>query len=75
MRAFPAFSNYFLAFKPFGLLGQMASDPRVNPLLDLVGEMKNFDGHGLSPRTLPRAAGAAPGRHHEEASQTMWVSC
>jgi hypothetical protein len=51
--------NYFLAAKPPGLLGQMPSNPRVNPLLDLGGEMKNFDGHGFSPHTLPRAAAAA----------------
>ena len=34
---------------------------RVDPLLDLGSEMKNFDGHGFGPRTLPGAAGATLG--------------
>jgi hypothetical protein len=34
------------AGKPLGLLGQMAGDPVIKPLLDLGGQMKNFDSHG-----------------------------
>ena len=35
-----------LAGEPFGLLGQMAGDPLIKPLLDLGGQMKNLYGHG-----------------------------
>ena len=38
--------DYFLAFEPLGLCGQMAGDPLIKPLLDLGGQIKNFDSHG-----------------------------
>jgi hypothetical protein len=39
----------------------MAGDPLIKPLLDLGGQMKNFDSHGFSPCTCLGTANTAPG--------------
>jgi hypothetical protein len=43
----------FLTGQPRDLRGKMASDSPVDPALDLGTQLKNFDGHGDSPFSIP----------------------
>jgi hypothetical protein len=54
---------YALTDQPGGLRGEMASHADVEPLLDLGGQMKDFDSHGGSPLQIPdsRRAAGEPG--------------